>query len=55
VRVQIAAVVIGRVKDNARPMLDWTDGVDFLAFHVGKARRRHAVACDGLVAWSQWR
>jgi uncharacterized protein YegL len=32
VRVQIAAVVVGGVKDNARVIMDWTDGVDFAPF-----------------------
>jgi uncharacterized protein YegL len=31
-RVQIAAVVVGGVKDNARIIMDWTDGVDFAPF-----------------------
>ena len=32
VRVQIAAVVVGGVKENARVVMDWTDGVDFEPF-----------------------
>jgi uncharacterized protein YegL len=49
VRVQIAAVVVGGVKDNARIIMDWTDGVDFAPFTL-KAGSRTPLGAGMLLA-----